>query len=345
MAGRRPQPINRVGSDGTRWKDMQDMPIDRRPACLAAVLAAIVALVGGSAQALAQDKLKIAAGQRGNWDSSVPEIMQRMGFAKKHGLELEIQWTQGAGETQQAVISNSVDIGVAPGVMGVLSAFAKGAPVRVIGNQASGAQDLYWYVKADSPIRSWADTDGRTLAFSTNSSSTHGIVTAFMSEKKLKARPVATGGPPATLTQVMSGQIDIGWAAPPFGLDQLDKGEIRVLGKGSDTAFGGQTLRFNIVNTQTLSAKKDQITRFIRAYRETVAAMYTDDGLKVYADWLKIDLAKAKRTRDDFFPRDSIEPDRIIGLDAIVAEAFNLKYTLEPLSKAKLDELIQIPPQ
>lgn len=315
----------------------------RRAAMMVAMFAALVDLVGSAPSAYAQDKLKIAAGQRGNWDSAVPELMQRLGLAKKHSLELEILWTQGAGETQQAVISNSVDIGVAPGVMGVLSAFAKGAPVRVIGNQASGAQDLYWYVKADNPIKSWADTDGRTLAYSTNGSSTHGIVTAFMSEKKLKARPVATGGPPATLTQVMSGQIDIGWAAPPFGLDQLDKGEIRILGKGKDTAFGGQTVRFNIVNTQTLSGKKEQVTRFARAYRETVAAMYTEDGLKSYADWLKIDLAKARRTRDDFFPRESIELDKIIGLGVIVQEAVNLKYTAQPLTKAQLDELIQIP--
>lgn len=312
---------------------------------LTAIVAALAVFAAGLSEASAQDKLKIAAGQRGNWDSSVPELMQRLGLAKKHGLELEILWTQGAGETQQAVISNSVDIGVAPGVMGVLSAFSKGAPVRVIGNQAAGAQDLYWYVKADSPIKSWKDTEGKTLAYSTNGSSTHGIVTAFMSEQKLKARLVATGGPPATLTQVMSGQIDIGWAAPPFGLDQLDKNEIRVIAKGSDTVFGGQTVRFNIVNTQTLTAKKDQITRFAKAYRETVAAMYTDDGLKTYAEWLGIPLAKAQRTRDDFFPRASIELDTIVGLDVIVREAVNLKYTALPMTKEQLDQLIQIPPK
>ncbi len=321
------------------------MRLNHHLSAAVAVVAAAAACVASTAVAVAQDKLKIAAGQRGNWDSAVPELMQRMGLAKKHGLELEILWTQGAGETQQAVISNSVDIGVAPGVMGVLSAFSKGAPVRVIGNQASGAQDLYWYVKTESPIKSWKDTEGKTLAYSTNGSSTHGIVTAFMSEQKLKARPVATGGPPATLTQVMSGQIDIGWAAPPFGLDQLDKNEIRVLAKGSDTAFGGQTVRFNIVNTQTLTAKKDQLARFAKAYRETVVAMYTDAGLKTYADWLGISLAKAKRTRDDFFPQSSIELDTIIGLDVIVKEAVNLKYTAQPMTKEQLDQLIQIPPK
>ena len=63
----------------------------------------------------AQDTLKIAAGQRGNWDTSISEVGQRAGIFKKHGLVLEILWTQGGGETQQAVISGSVDIGVAAG--------------------------------------------------------------------------------------------------------------------------------------------------------------------------------------------------------------------------------------
>ena len=98
--------------------------------------------------ASAQDTVKLAVGQRGNWDTSVSEIGQRAGIFKKHGLVLDIVYTQGAGETQQAVISGSVDIGIAAGVMGVLSAYSKGAPVRVIGAETTGAGDLYWYVKA-----------------------------------------------------------------------------------------------------------------------------------------------------------------------------------------------------
>src|SRR3974377_1290544 len=115
--------------------------------------------------------------------------------------------------------------------MGVLSAYSKGAPVRVISAETTGAGVLYWYVKADSPIKSLKDTYGKILAYSTNGSSTHGIVTAFMKEYELKAIPTATGGPSANLTAVMSGQIDVGWAAPPFGLDQLDRKEIRKIGR------------------------------------------------------------------------------------------------------------------
>src|SRR6266704_774394 len=176
-----------------------------------------IALIGMAItgnMAWAQDTLKLAVGQRGNWDTSVSELGQRAGIFKKHGLTLELVYTQGAGETQQAVISGSVDIGIAAGVMGVLGAFSKGAPVRIISAETTGA---------------------------------------------------------------MSGQVDVGWAAPPFGLDQLDKGEIRRIATGNDAAvFKGQTVRLNIANANFLKEHKDIVDRYMKAYRETVDYMYRD---------------------------------------------------------------------
>lgn len=306
--------------------------------------AALGASVLFASAASAQDTVKLAIGQRGNWDTSVSEIGQQAGIFKKHGLVLDIVYTQGAGETQQAVISGSVDLGVAAGVMGVLSAFSKGAPVRIISAETTGAGDLYWYVKSDSPIKTLKDTDGKTLAYSTSGSSTHGVVTAFMKQYELKAKPTAMGGPAANLTAVMSGQVDVGWAAPPFGLDQLDKGDIRRIATGNDAAaFKGQTVRLNIANANFLASKKDVVNRYMKAYRETVALMYKDEGLKIYADWLQIPIAKAKRTRDDYFAPPAIEPDTITGLDTIVKDAVELKFTAQPLTKEQLADLIQIP--
>ena len=296
----------------------------------------------------AQDTLKIAAGQRGNWDTSISEVGQRGGIFKKHGLVLEILWTQGGGETQQAVISGSVDVGVAAGIMGALSAFSKGAPVRILSAETTGASDLFWYVPANSPIKSLKDTDGKTIAYSTSGSSTHGIVSAFMKQYDLKARPTGTGGPAPTLTQVMSGQIDIGWSAPPFGLQQLDEGKIRIIASGNDAAvFMGQTVRVNITNTQTLANRRAVLDRYMKAYRETIDWMYSNDpaALQTYADFVGISVATAKRTRDDFFPKSSVDPDRIIGLDTIIPDAVALKFTAAPLTREQQAELIQIPPR
>jgi NitT/TauT family transport system substrate-binding protein len=313
------------------------------------LLAAVAATAFASAWPVdAQETLKLAAGQRGNWDTSIAEVGQRAGIFKKQGLTLEILWTQGAGETQQAVISGSVDIGVAPGIMGVLSAFSKGAPVRVIGAETTGASDLYWYVLADSPIKSLKDTEGKTIAYSTNGSSTHGVVTAFMKQYELKAKPTPTGGPAPTLTQVLSGQIDVGWSAPPFGLKELDEGRIRIIATGNDAAvFKGQTVRLLITNLQTLQTRKPAIDRFMKGYRETIDWMYSDDpaALKTYSEFVGIPVGTAKRTRDGFFPKSSVDPDRITGLDAIVQDAVALRFTSAALTKEQIAELIQIPPR
>jgi NitT/TauT family transport system substrate-binding protein len=309
------------------------------------IAGALALALFGTAPGAAEDTVKLAVGQRGNWDTSVSEIGQRAGIFKKHGLTLEIVYTQGAGETQQAVISGSVDLGIAAGVMGVLGAFSKGAPVRVIAAETTGAGDLYWYVKADSPIKTLKDTEGKTLAYSTNGSSTHGVVSAFMKQYGLKAKPTAMGGPAANLTAVMSGQVDVGWAAPPFGLDQLDKGDIRRIATGNDAVvFKGQTVRLNIANARFLTEHKALVDRYMNAYRETVDYMYKDPAaLKIYSEWLGITEAKARRTRDDFFPPPAIEPDKIVGLDTIVKDAVDLKYTAEELTREQLTELIQIP--
>jgi len=310
-------------------------------------LAFIAALAMTSSAAFAQDTVKLAVGQRGNWDTSISELGSRGGIFKKHGLTLELLYTQGSAETQQPVIAGSVDIGVGIGVMGALAAFAKNAPVRVLGAETTGAADLFWYVKADSPIKTLKETDGKTIAFSGKGSSTDGIVTAFMKQYDLKAKPTATGGPPGTLTQVMSGQIDVGWSAPPFGLEQLDKGEIRIIASGNDaTAFKGQTVRILAVNAQALASRKGVLDRYMQAYRETIDWMYSDPAaLKLYAEWLKIPDPIARRTRDGFFPKQALDPDRIVGLDTIVKDAVELKYTAAPLSKEQLAELIQIPPR
>jgi NitT/TauT family transport system substrate-binding protein len=313
---------------------------------LAAGTVALATQLGAQA-ANAQETLKLAVGQRGNWDTSVAEIGQRAGIFKKHGLTLEIVYTQGAGETQQAVISGSVDIGVAAGVMGVLGAYSKGAPVRIIAAETTGAGDLYWYVRSDSPIKSLNDLNDKTVAYSTNGSSTHGVVTAFVKQYGIKPKLTATGGPPGTLTQVMSGQIDVGWAAPPFGLDQLDQGQIRRIATGNDAAaFKGQTIRLNITTASVLQSRKPVIDTFMKAYRETIDYMYKNpEALKVYADWLGITVAKAQRTRDDYFAGDAINPDKVIGLDTIVNDAVELKFTATKLTEAQLKELIQIPPR
>jgi len=313
---------------------------------LALALAAAAVLLDPPA-ASAADLLKLTVGQRGNWDTSISYLGEKAGIFKKHGLELEIVYTSGSGETLQPVVAGSVDLGLAVGTLGAISAFAKNAPVRIVGAEATGAAD-YWYAKASSPIRTLQDTNGRTLAFSTQGSSTHSIVRAFIDEFKLTAKPTATGNPSATLTAVMTDQVDVGWAAPPFGLKEIEAGQIRIIAKATDAALvRGQTIRVIVATAEALEKRKDIITRYLDAYRETIDYMYSDNPqvFKDYAAFAQVPEATARRVRDEFFPKTLVNPDAIKGLDSLLKEAVNLKFITAPPTQQQLAELIQIPPR
>jgi NitT/TauT family transport system substrate-binding protein len=308
----------------------------------AAALATIVAI----SPACAEDLLKLTIGQRGNWDTAIAELGSKAGIFKKHGLQLEMIYTSGSGETLQPVISGSVDLGLAVGTLGAMAAYSKGAPVRIIGAQATGAAD-YWYAK-NPDIKTLKDTNDKTIAFSSNGSSTQSVVRAFINEFKLTAKPQATGNPAATLTTVMTDQVDIGWASPPFGLKELDEGKIHIVAKATDAALvRGQTIRVVVANAETLKTKKDAIERFMKAYRETIEYMYSSDPqvIKDYAEFVKVPEPMAKRVREEFFPKSLVNPDAIHGLDSLMAEAVTLKFIPAELTKDQIAELIQISPR
>lgn len=314
-----------------------------------ALAVGLVAPLALAAQpAAAEDALKVAIGQINNWENQAPTLGQDAGIFKKHGLVLENVGTQGAGETIQAVISGSADLGAGVGAAGVMRAFSKGAPVRILLPAFTGTGDLYWYVKADSPLKSLKDaTESNTIAYSTSGSSTNNIVEAFVQELGLKAKPTKTGGPPATLTAVMSGQVDIGWAAPPFGLQEMKEGKIRMIARGSDVpSLRGQTVRTIIVNANALKTKRDAIMRFVAGYREAVDWMYSDPkALEMYAAKIKRPVELVKESAERFQPKETMQTEKFADLDGAIRDAVKLKFLEKPLTKEQIAEFIQIPPR
>jgi NitT/TauT family transport system substrate-binding protein len=308
-------------------------------AALAALIFAAVAQPAG-----AEDAVKVALGQRGNWETAASELGQNAGLFRKRGLELELLYTNGSAETLQAVISGSVDIGIGLGTTAVMAAYAKGAPLRVIGNASSGSSE-YWYVPADSPIKTMADAGGRTIAYSTTGSSSHLIVLSFIRTNGLFARAVGTGGTAATFTQVMSGQIDVGWSSPPFGLDAVSEGKIRVIARGNDLPeFRDQTIRLIVANAGFLERRKDVAARYVQGYRDALEWMYSDPaGLDAYAEFAKTSPANAREVRDVYYPHDHLMVDFIAGLDVAMADGIAFRYIAQPLSKQQLGGLFQIP--
>jgi len=303
-----------------------------------------IALACAAGGAAAQDALKIAIGQRGGWEQCVSELGQNAGIFKKHGLTLDVLYTQGSGETLQSVISASVDVGIGTGSHALLGAYAKGAPVRAIGASFTSADDQFYYVVADSPIRSMKDADGKTIAISTSGSASNIFALALARHFGIALKPQPTGAYAATLTQTLTRQVDIGFSQAPFNLNAVEEGRIRIIAMGREVPELRQmTSRLIIANTAILAAKKPLIARYMQGFVETLDWLYSDPAaIKAYAAWSGLPENIAKRA-PEFLTKENLDPRRISGLDTIVADAVKFKYLPAPLSAAQLAEVIQVP--
>jgi NitT/TauT family transport system substrate-binding protein len=305
-------------------------------------LAALLTLTAGAASA--QDTLKIAVGQRGGWEQCVSELGQNAGIFKKHGLTLDVLYTQGSGETLQSVISASVDVGIGTGTHALLGAYAKGAPVRAIGSSFTSADDQFYYVVADSPIRSMKDADGKTIAISTSGSASNIFALALAKHFGVNLKPQPTGAYAATLTQTLTKQVDIGFSQAPFNLNAVEEGRIRIIAMGRDVPeLRRMTSRLIIANTAILAAKKPLIARYLQGFVETLDWLYSDPAaIKAYAAWSGLPENIAKRA-PEFLTKQNLDPRHISGLDTIMSDAVKFKYLPAPLSEAQMAEVIQIP--
>jgi NitT/TauT family transport system substrate-binding protein len=307
-------------------------------------LAAMTALACLTGTASAQDALKIAVGQRGGWEQCVSELGQNAGIFRKHGLTLDVLYTQGSGETLQSVISASVDVGIGTGSHALLGAYAKGAPVRAIGASFTSADDQFYYVAADSAVRSMKDADGRTIAISTSGSASNIFALALARHFGVTLKPQPTGAYAATLTQTLTKQVDIGFSQAPFNLNAVADGRIRIIAMGRDVPELRQmTSRLIIANTAILAEKKPLIARYMQGFVATLDWLYSDPAaIKAYAAWSGLPESIARRA-PEFLTKANLDPRRISGLDAIMADAVKFKYLPAPLTPAQLAEVIQVP--
>ncbi|MDP2618701.1 MAG: ABC transporter substrate-binding protein [Hyphomicrobiales bacterium] len=320
------------------------MAVTRRNLLSLTVAGSLAVIVPFSVRA--QDKITVAIGQKGLWDTMVTVHGVDQGFFKEEGLEVEIIYTRGGSETLQAVITGSAQFAMVNGVLGVLGAFAKGAPLRIVSAQMTGSPDLFWYAKADSPINSLKDADGKTMGFSRPGSSTHLVSLELANAAGVKPELTPTGGISDTKTQVLSGQIDIGWSVPPFNLALVRKGEIKIVARGGDVpSLAEQTIRVNVVNADFLASNRETVEKFMRGYAKALDWMYSmqDDAVKAFAAFNNVDLDVAKDSVA-FYPKESMAMAPIAGLEASMKQAVEYKQLDAPLSDDQVKELLQLLP-
>ena len=309
------------------------------------VIAALVLLLAGApGLGFASETIRVAVPQKGNWDTSISEWGSRQGFFKEQGLDLVFTYTEGGATTEQAVISGSVDLAVATGTLGIISAYVKGAPIRIIAAEMTGAPDMYFYALAGSGIKSLQDAHGKTIAYSNPGSSSNLVTLALLKQAGITdAKPVAGGGIQGIYTQVMSGQLDIGHAVPPIGIAALDEGKIVVVARANDVvALRSQMLRVNVVNLDYLRAHRDAVIRFAKAYDKSLNWAFADPkAIDYYAAGMNVPRDQAV-TASKYYSKAAEQPYEIKGLQQTLDDALEAKRIDHPMTPADLKGLIDI---
>jgi NitT/TauT family transport system substrate-binding protein len=319
------------------------------------ILLAAIALVIAAVSAHAQvQKLKVAIPQRGFWDSSWVEFGEAAGFFKEAGLEVEVFWTDGGAQTVATVVSGSVDIGLSTGVLGAIGAYVKGGnatPYRIISAEMTGAHELFWWVKADSPIKSLKDAgEDKTVAFSSPGSSSNLILLTLLRQAGSKAKPVGTGGVPATYTQVMTGQIDIGWSVVPFALKDVNDGKARIIARAREANdLQNQTIRVNLANVDSLKNKRDAIVKFMQVYNKAIDWAYTNPkAIDMFAQNMKVSRDIAQKAVDEFYPKSAMQIAEVRDLERSLKDALDYKFITAPKTPqdiAGLFDIVYKPPK
>jgi len=314
-----------------------------RKIILAAAL--VVATVGSS---LAAEKLKVAIPQKGFWDSSWVEFGEAAGFFKEAGLEVEVFWTEGGAQGIAPLVSGSADLALSNGILGAIGAYVRNGdatPYRIISAEMTGAHELYWYVKADSPYKSLKDVpEGKTVAFSSPGSSSNLILLTLLRQTGSKAKPLAVGGAPASYTQTMTGQVDVGWSVVPLGLKDVNDGKIRIIARASEAKeLQNQTIRVNLANLESLKTKRAAIVKFMQAYQRAIDWAYTNPkAIEMFAQNMKVTPDIAKKAVTEFYPKTAMQIGEIRDLERSLKDALDYKFISSPKTPKDIAGLIDI---
>ncbi|MBI2182841.1 MAG: ABC transporter substrate-binding protein [Deltaproteobacteria bacterium] len=316
-------------------------------------LALLLACLNGTSSvwaAAARTKLILVIPHRVLFTVAVPVyVAQEKGFYRENNVDVDAVFTRGGGENVQAVVSGDAQIGLSTGVFAVIGAFMKKAPIKIAAAEITGA-DAFWYVQASTPMRRIDDLAGKKVAYSRPGSSTHMAVLAIADMIKAKglkpAEPVSLGGIPEVYTAVRTGQSDAGWSVPPFQLDKVEKGELRIAVRGDEiTALKEITSRVHFINSDYAAKNPDAVRGFFRAHQRAVEYMldHKEETTKIWirkADLKYPETAVLKTW--DFYSKPAMAAKPIRGLQQTIDDAIRFNFLKQPLTQAEINSLIDL---
>jgi NitT/TauT family transport system substrate-binding protein len=265
----------------------------------------------------------VAIPDKGAWNTSFTELGLQQGFFQDENLDVIIVRVADEAALEKALISGDADIAVAAYLPDILTAWIKGAPVRIISAQATGAPDIFWFARAGGPIRSMKDLPGQPVGFGSRGSLSDFVLHALLNDAGVNdARLVATGTADNGILMVLGAELAASWGGPVAAAKDLLANEVTLIGRGNDSALvRKRTTRVNAASAQFLAGHRALAVAFLKAYKKSVDWAYSSEAaLKAYAKVSDQSLEFAKYIVSEFASKASNQIDEIKGEDGSLAE-------------------------
>ncbi len=245
--------------------------------------AAALAAFPSIAQAAPGAPVVIRAGTIPADVSAVVEYARDNGYFKNAGLDVQIQIMQSGPVIAPAVIGGSLDVGAA-NTGSLAGAVERGLPLKIFAPasqvSASTSTDVIM-VKEDSPIKSAADMNGKTVAIVAMKTVQHALFLAWIDKnggdsKTIKMIEIPF---PEMIGALDSGRVDVAIPSEPF--TSQGRAGNRVIGNCYE-ALTSQMLLFGFFATDAwLTANTQTALKFAAAIKQ--AAIWANSHQKASA--------------------------------------------------------------
>jgi NitT/TauT family transport system substrate-binding protein len=268
----------------------------------AAVIIAAASLIGLSAKASADDTLRVGKAVPEAFSFTPLDIGIQTGIFKKYGLDIQETAFAGDAKLQQAMASDSIDIGLGSGP--AMAFIVKGAPVKAIAAMAGPPLLLAIVVRPDG-AKTVADLKGKKVSVSTPGSLTYFLVSETSRDQGWGPNGIdiePMGAMPGQIAALKRGDIDgiIMDVGNAFNLE--NKGEGRILVRF--TQMKDFLIHVIYATDKDIASKPDDLSKFLKGWFETIAYMraHKDETVKIAGPVMGKDADVTNRTYDEVMP-------------------------------------------
>jgi NitT/TauT family transport system substrate-binding protein len=217
------------------------------------------------------------------------------GFFSKRDIDLELKQAEGGAAIVPAVVSNQYQFGFS-NVVSLLLAHSEGLPVKVVsnGNNSTGVDGADFaglMVRADSPIKSPKDLEGKTVAANTLQNIVDTSVRASVRKDggdptKVKFTALPFPEQPAALA---NGNVDAVFVVEPFQQAVLAAGGRKIASSYVDAA-PNLAVALYFTSRQLQSENPGLVKRFTDAMAESLsyADTHPDEARAIIGTYTKI---------------------------------------------------------